>query len=127
MEEVARDVEAASHERLVVAQLPAGATRASIDFDNSIRLEGWEAPAQMRRGERARVVLYFRCLHAIEHDWRIFVHGDSLSNSEAPRIALDHFPGRDADSTRQWKEGELVRDECEISIPTDYSAREVVL
>jgi hypothetical protein len=91
-------------------------TASGVVFAHAIRFEGWDAPSALRPGERARIVLYFRCIAPIPRDWRVFVHADAPA-PERTRLHLDHFPGSETDSTAFWRPGELVRDTVELVVP----------
>jgi hypothetical protein len=109
------------HARCLVPALPKTATPARVMFGDKIRLEGWEAPAQVRPGETAKVRLYFRSVARLKSDYRIFVHGDAPDRA-AKRLHHDHFPCNDQDSTAAWRPGELIVDEVTISVPKSYPA-----
>jgi len=114
-------VDPGNHRQFVVPSPDAAMTPASAVFGNTIRLEGWVAPARARRAESMKIRLFFRVLAPPDRDWELFIHGDAVDGT-APRIAADHYPGHGDDSTTSYRPGELVIDDFELPLPPQYSA-----
>lgn len=104
----------------VIDKLPSETQAIDVDFDGKIQLVGWHIdPAQPVAGSTATVTFFYKALTTIDRDWQIFVHGDGPSGGAA-RLHVDHFPADGLYPTTDWQEGEIIRDQFKIEIPSDY-------
>lgn len=89
-----------------------------IDFDDAIRLEGYEISNQnLKRGQAIALLLYWRALGRIERDYTVFVH---LIDSDGRLIVgEDSMPRNGRAPTSTWREGDFVVDAHIIPIGTD--------
>lgn len=112
----------------LVPRLPGSLQTSDAVFDSQIQLEGWVAPAHVRRGSTIEIELYFRALKPISEDWRIFIHGDSAV-PESERARRDHYPsaGGSSFSTRDWQPGMIIRDAFLWTIPSTTPVGELTV
>jgi len=83
----------------------------------ALELVGYDQePHSPRSEEELRVTLYWRPGRALEDIYSTYVH---LVNKEGQAIAQsDHQPGGVYYPTSLWKEGEIIRDEHTLTIPS---------
>lgn len=83
----------------------------------ALELVGYDQePHSPRPGEELRVTLYWRPRRALEGVYSTYLH---LVNKEGQAIAQsDHQPGGVYYPTSLWKEGEIIRDEHTLTIPS---------
>lgn len=104
----------------LLRELPAGAHPMDVDFEGKIRLVGYQLePEEVPRGESFRISYFFRCTAPVNDDWLVFIHGDGPQGG-AHRVFGDHAPLGGLYPTSEWKVGDLVRDEYEMSVPANY-------
>ena len=108
---------AAAH---ILSELPADVNKIDANFQDMIRLIGWQAvPPKIAPGKSAEVSLYYRCEKTMSQDWQIFIHGDGPQGG-SNRLHLDHFPVEGLYPTTEWQEGEIIRDTFSVKVPHDY-------
>jgi hypothetical protein len=83
-------------------------------------------PGELIPGQPLRVTLYFRALAPLSADYAVFVHVED-ADGRLPRTNFDHPPAGGKYPTRQWKKGDLVRDEFTIYLAPEAQARAVNL
>jgi len=86
----------------------------------ALELIGYDQePHSLRPGEELRVTLYWRPRRSLESVYSSYLH---LVNKEGQAIAQsDHQPGGVYYPTSLWKEGESIRDEHTLTIPSTAS------
>ncbi len=89
-----------------------------IDFDDAIRLEGYEISNQnLKRGQAIALLLYWRARGRIERDYTVFVH---LIDSDGRLIVgEDSMPRNGRAPMSTWREGDFVADAHIVPIGTD--------
>jgi len=103
----------------LIDELPAAANKIAINFEDKIELVGWQVdPKEPRAGSPADITLYWRALTDNPGTWKVFVHIDATGQ----RIHGDHDPVENLFPTRNWKKGDLVRDQHRINIKRTISA-----
>ncbi len=103
----------------LIDALPEAANKITINFEDKIELVGWQIePKEPRAGSPADITLYWRALTDNPGTWKVFVHIDATGQ----RIHGDHDPVENLFPTRNWKKGDLVRDQHRINIKRTISA-----
>lgn len=103
----------------LVDEIPAAANKITVNFEDKIELVGWEIePKEPRPGSPADITLYWRALVDNPGTWKVFVHIDATGQ----RIHGDHDPVENLFPTRNWKKGDLVRDQHRINVKRTISA-----
>jgi hypothetical protein len=89
----------------------------NLVLGEALELAGYDQePHSPRPGEELRVTLYWRPRKALEGVYSSYLH---LVNKEGQAIAQsDHQPGGVYYPTPLWKEGEIIRDEHILTIPS---------
>jgi len=104
----------------LVEATPASMRPLQVDFGGQIELLGWEVqPAEVRRGETLKVSYYFRAKGPVGDDWLVFIHGDGPQEG-SHRVFGDHAPVGGLLPTSEWKPGQIVRDDHEFRVPSNY-------
>lgn len=97
-----------------------------VNLGDSITMLGYDlAPATVEAGEIMGVTLYWRALAAIPQDYTVFVH---LVGQDG-RIVSQHDgqPEGGFYPTSYWDQGEVVKDEHVLSLPSEIEAGEYEL
>lgn len=91
-----------------------------IDFEESIRLEGYEiASSSLRRGDALVLLLYWSASQKIEKDYTVFVH---LTTKDGMMLdGYDSQPRQGAAPTSNWATGRMVVDPIVFPISFDLS------
>lgn len=98
--------------------VPAIPHRLEIDFNNEIRLLGYDLPARrIPPGGRLPLTLYWQALDYMGEDYRMF---DNLLDAEQRRWGGYDRRARDGYSTLQWVPGEVITDA--FGVPVDPAA-----
>lgn len=89
----------------------------NLVLGEALDLTGYDQePRSPRPGEELRVTLYWRPRRGLESIYSSYLH---LVNKEGQVIAQsDHQPGGVYYPTSLWKEGEIIRDEHTVTIPS---------
>ena len=94
----------------------------NISFEDKIRLIGYDVSAErITPGEPITITWHWKVERALESGWKLFTHiGDA---SGANRQNADgHGDIRAMYGPDQWRRGEYIRDEQEITIPADWAS-----
>lgn len=120
---------ASSNERrqAVVTQVPQLSVNSGANFDDKVTLVGATVvPGRITPGESVRITAYFKVLKPLDEDYTVFVHVED-SEGRMERLNADHKPTGGLYPTTQWKVGDTVKDEFNVSMPTGASARALSL
>ncbi|MCA9540212.1 MAG: glycosyltransferase family 39 protein [Myxococcales bacterium] len=99
--------------RALVSELPPTANKVSIKFEDKIELVGWTTdPREPSPGSPMTISLFWKSLSASPGTWKVFVHIDAPGQ----RIHGDHDPVEGLFPTRDWHEGDLVRDDHQLVV-----------
>ncbi len=83
--------------------------RMDVDFENGIRLLGWEIEEpEVKLGTQVKISLYFQAMKDIDEDYQVFIHGDMSGNGG--RLNGDHTPVSGQYPTGRWEKGDIVKD-----------------
>ena len=104
--------------RALITELPPGATKVSINFEDKIELIGWQLdPAEPSPGSPLVISLFWKALVDDPGTWKVFVHIDAAGQ----RIHGDHDPVEGLFPTRNWRKGDLVRDDHRVVVKRTIS------
>jgi hypothetical protein len=93
-------------------------------FGRFAELTGWELePATVRRGDRARLTLYWKALDASDDGYRVFVHLDTPDGNQ--RVSADHDPAQGTLPTQVWRRGDRIRDPVSFLLPLSVKGSEL--
>ncbi|MET0388707.1 MAG: carbohydrate-binding family 9-like protein [Polyangiales bacterium] len=111
--------------KILLKAAPTPAHPSELQFGSKLRLLGYDvstdAPAV---GKPFKVTWYWQVLEPLDNGWKIFTH---LSDGKINRVNLDSDRVvRRVYPEARWKKGEYLRDEQEITLPSDWSSREAV-
>lgn len=111
-EENNRPVEIAVEKEAKILAMP----QAPIDFEEPIRLEGFEATSStINQGQPLVLILYWRATGRIEKDYTMFVHFVD-ANGEL-LVGSDSMPRNGQERTSRWRTSQFTADAHVISIP----------
>lgn len=97
---------------------PAIANPLAANFNNQVKLLGYELPAQrIEPGGRLPLTLYWQALDYVDEDYRIF---DNLLDRDQNRWGGYDRRARDGYSTLLWTPGEVITDA--FGVPVDLDA-----
>ncbi|MCB9550877.1 MAG: glycosyltransferase family 39 protein [Myxococcales bacterium] len=104
--------------RALIDALPPGANEVSINFEDKIELVGWQVePREPSPGSPATLSLFWKALQDDPGTWKVFVHIDAAGQ----RIHGDHDPVEGLFPTRNWRKGDLVRDDHRVVVKRTIS------
>jgi hypothetical protein len=92
------------------APTPAPQHRVVAEFGGKLALIGYDMPAELARGHKARGRLHFRVKERLAADYRVFVHVHrrcSMFNADHELLGT---------SMRQWQPGDYVTDTFEVDV-----------
>ena len=93
-------------------------------FGRLAELTGWELePATVRRGDRARLTLFWKALDASDDGYRVFVHLDTPDGNQ--RVTADHDPAQGTLPTQVWRRGDQIRDPVSFQVPLSVKGSEL--
>lgn len=102
----------------LIDELPPGANKVSIKFEDKIELVGWMVdPREPSPGSPMTMTLFWKALDDNLANWRVFVHIDAAGQ----RIHGDHDPVEGLFPTRNWRKGDLVRDDHKVVVKRTIS------
>jgi hypothetical protein len=78
-----------------------------VVFDHKIELLGWDLPAEVDRGDRFDITLYYKILQPVGASWKSLVHFDGAAGRAGN---ADHEPIGGRCPTSTWQPGDYVID-----------------
>lgn len=78
-----------------------------VVFDGKIELLGWDLPAEVGRGDRFDIVLYYKILQPVGAAWKSLMHFDGGGGRAGN---ADHEPINGRCSTATWQPGDFIID-----------------
>lgn len=82
----------------------------SATFDDRIELIGYDAPAEVSRGDEIVVRLYYKVLTPLPGSYKVFLHFDGMG----ARFNGDHLPMDGRFPTSYWAKGHYITDEHRV-------------
>ena len=112
-------------ETIRLKQVPRPAHASELQFGDTIRLLGYDlSPDKPTLGQPFRVTWYWQVLRPLPEGYRVFTH---LSDGKVNRVNLDADRAvRRVYPEDRWQQGDLLRDEQEISLPNDWNSQQAV-
>jgi hypothetical protein len=108
----------------VLASAPALPRALDANFGNKIKLLGVTiAPAAAAPGDKVTATYYWQSLEALEGDWKVFVHLEQPGK----RQILDHHAVEDLHPIRNWKVGDIIKDEQTFEVDRAFKPGKAVL
>ncbi len=90
-------------------------------FGDYVRLVGYTLPQkEVRPGELFRISYVFETLKNLPSGTKLFVHAVA---DNGRTLNLDHVPARGLYPTAEWKPGQFVVDDHDISVPLDLKSK----
>jgi hypothetical protein len=108
--------------RILLSAPPKPQHALDIQFGSKVKLLGYDlASDSVREGEPFKVTWYWHVLEPLGEGWKVFTHlGDPKRDG---RLNLDAArPFRTAYPEGQWKAGQYLRDEQEVTVPRSWDA-----
>jgi hypothetical protein len=105
-------VEARSH----IFEAPALAHQVEIDFEETIRLRGFEV-GDLSSDQSVRLKLQWQALREMSESYKVFLHLIDASGQIVSQI--DTLPQQGAALTTGWITGEIIEDELILTIPAE--------
>lgn len=106
----------------ILAEAPATMTeRLDLDVQGVFRVLGYELPDRpIRRGEALPITLYYEVERATDENYFFLVEAE-LPPGHPPlgHMHAEHYPLNGRYPTTMWNAGEILRDHCEITLPTE--------
>jgi hypothetical protein len=81
--------------------------KARIVFDQKIELLGWALPAEVGRGDRFEITLYYKILQPVGSSWKSLMHFDGAAGRAGN---ADHEPIQGRCPTSTWQPGDFIID-----------------
>jgi len=85
----------------------------TANFENRVRLLGYDVPDVVTRGGKFRITLYFHVLGTLPSGYKLFIHFDQPAN----RFHGDHEPLDGKFPTQYWLKGDYIVDPHDVEIP----------
>lgn len=82
----------------------------SATFDDRIELIGYDAPAEVSRGDEIVIRLYYKVLTPLAGSYKVFLHFDGMG----ARFNGDHLPMDGRFPTSYWAKGHYITDEHRV-------------
>ena len=127
--ERAPELTAAEREQLgthVTREAPQPQHALDVQFENGIRLIGYDVDVEsVTPGQPFTVSWYWRVDRRLEGGWQAFTHladgrGENRINQDSEGVVRQLYP------PSRWREGDFIRDEQRMTIPTDWNSDRVV-
>ena len=99
--------------RLVVKTRPSPQKPLVANFENRVKLLGYDLKDTVRRGGKFAIKLYFEVLSRMPSGYKLFIHFDQ----PAHRFHGDHKPLGGKYPTQYWLPGDFIIDPHEVEIP----------
>ncbi|MCA9668857.1 MAG: glycosyltransferase family 39 protein [Myxococcales bacterium] len=99
--------------RLVLNKRPNPQHKLEINFENRVKLIGFDLDRTVSRGGKFRIKLYFHVQSRVPAGYKIFIHFDQ----PAHRFHGDHDPLGGKYPTQYWLPGDYIIDPHDVEIP----------
>jgi len=99
--------------RFVLSVPPKIGKPLSANFENRVKLLGYDVSDVVSRGGKFRITLYFQVLGQIPSGYKLFLHFDQPAN----RFHGDHEPLDGKYPTQYWLPGDYIVDPHDVEIP----------
>lgn len=99
--------------RFVLSSPPSPKKVLSVNFENRVKLMGYDVDDVVTRGGKFRITLYFHVLGQMPSGYKVFLHFDQ----PASRFHGDHEPLDGKYPTQYWLPGDYVVDPHDVEIP----------
>jgi hypothetical protein len=99
--------------RYVLSKPPKPRKVLSANFENRVRLMGYDVADVVTRGGKFKLTLYFQVLGQMPSGYKIFIHFDQPAN----RFHGDHQPLDGKYPTQYWLPGDYIVDPHDVEIP----------
>ena len=96
--------------RFISETPPPIAHAVSATFDDRIELIGYDAPAEVSRGDEIVIRLYYKVLTPLAGSYKVFLHFDGMG----ARFNGDHLPMDGRFPTSYWAKGHYITDEHRV-------------
>lgn len=96
--------------RFIAETPPPIAHPLSATFDDRIELIGYDAPAEVSRGDDIVIRLYYKVLTPLAGSYKVFLHFDGMG----ARFNGDHLPMDGRFPTSYWAKGHYITDEHRV-------------
>ncbi|MBN1652219.1 MAG: carbohydrate-binding family 9-like protein [Deltaproteobacteria bacterium] len=112
---------------LISKTAPRPSNKLDIKFEDKVLLLGYDLDKRhIQPGELFKITWYWKAEKDVGSGWQIFTHvadakNISRINADAERVIRNLYPAED------WKEGEYIKDEQEVTIPLNWNSPEVRL
>jgi len=112
---------------LISKTAPRPMHKLDIKFEDKVLLLGYDYDKpNLEPGETFKVTWYWKAEKELGNGWQVFTHvadakNVSRINADAERVIRNLYPAED------WKAGEYIKDEQEITIPANWDSTEVRL
>lgn len=99
--------------RYVLSKPPKPKKVITANFENKVRLLGYDVDDVVTRGGKFRITLYFHVLGRLPSNYKIFIHFDQ----PAHRFHGDHVPLGGKLATQYWLPGDYIVNPHDVEIP----------
>ena len=99
--------------RLVLNQRPNPKHKIEVNFENRVKLIGYDLPDKISRGGKFKITFYYQVLSRMPSGYKIFIHFDQ----PAHRFHGDHKPLDGKYPTQYWLPGDYIVDPKEVDLP----------
>ncbi len=112
---------------LISKTAPRPTHKLDVKFEDKVLLLGYDFDkSHLQPGDTFKITWYWKAEKALGNGWQIFTHvadakNVSRINADAERVIRNLYPAED------WKAGEYIKDEQEITVPANWSSPEVRL
>jgi hypothetical protein len=88
-----------------------------VNFENKIRLLGYDISGEPKKGAAVDVTMYWRVDEPVSGDWKVFVHFEAPGKRRQP---FDHDGIGGLYPVQNWKKGEIIQDTVHVEVPSDW-------
>ncbi|MBW2734944.1 MAG: glycosyltransferase family 39 protein [Deltaproteobacteria bacterium] len=99
--------------KLVLSQRPNPKHKIEVNFEDKVKLIGYDVPDVVTRGSTFTIKLYFQVLKRLPANYGIFIHFDK----PASRFHGDHKPLGGKYPTQYWLPGDYIVDPQKVELP----------
>ncbi len=105
----------------VIDEPPKNMKRLNVSFEDNVDLMGYTVSDKTPKpGETIKLTLYWQARGLISISYKIKTHIVGKKSGKTYRINASHSPAKNDYPTKIWLKGEIVVDEMDITIPSDW-------